>query len=172
MKLAQLFFGIGYMLVTLAFAIAGLALVGFALVEIGQALDLGDAESIIDRFNRILYSIGLLTIAIASLELGQTVLEEEIQRKAHMSTPTRVRRFLSRFMILIVVSLAIEFLIIVFDLARTDPARLPAARPLALPPRRSWPAGGSLSTLIRVLKSWSPRLWSVLSMRIKLPTRF
>jgi hypothetical protein len=53
MKLAQLFFGIGYMLVMLAFAIAGLALVGFALVEIGQALDLGDAESIIDRFNRI-----------------------------------------------------------------------------------------------------------------------
>ena len=90
MKLAQLFFGIGYMLVTLAFAIAGLALVGFALVEIGQALGLGDAEPIIDRFNRILYSIGLLTIA--SLELGQTVLEEEIQRKAHMSTPTRVRR--------------------------------------------------------------------------------
>ena len=72
MKLAQLFFGIGYMLVTLAFAIAGLALVGFALVEIGQALGLGDAESIIGRFNRILYSIGLLTIAIASLELGQT----------------------------------------------------------------------------------------------------
>lgn len=130
MKLAQLFFGIGYMLVTLAFAIAGLALVGFALVEIGQALDLGDAESIIDRFNRILYSIGLLTIA--SLELGQTVLEEEIQRKAHMSTPTRVRRFLSRFMILIVVSLAIEFLIIVFDLARTDPARLPAAATIGI----------------------------------------
>jgi hypothetical protein len=36
MKLAQLFFGIGYMLVTLAFAIAGLALVGFALVEIAE----------------------------------------------------------------------------------------------------------------------------------------
>jgi hypothetical protein len=71
MKLAQLFFGIGYMLVTLAFAIAGLALVGFALVEMGQALGLGDAESIIVRFNRILYSIGLLTIAIASLELGE-----------------------------------------------------------------------------------------------------
>jgi hypothetical protein len=132
MKLAQLFFGIGYMLVTLAFAIAGLALVGFALVEIGQVLGLGDAESIIVRFNRILYSIGLLTIAIASLELGQTVLEEEIQRKAHMSTPTRVRRFLSRFMILIVVSLTIEFLIIVFDLARTDPARLPAAATIGI----------------------------------------
>jgi len=132
MKLAQLFFGIGYILVTLAFAIAGLALVGFALVEIGQALGLGDAESIIVRFNRILYSIGLLTIAIAAFELGQTVLEEEIQRKAHMSTPTRVRRFLSRFMILIVVSLAIEFLIIVFDLARTDPVRLPAAATIGI----------------------------------------
>ncbi|MGH8588189.1 MAG: hypothetical protein ACREXX_02275, partial [Gammaproteobacteria bacterium] len=52
-----------------------------------------------------LESIGLLTIATASLELGQTVLEEEIQRKTHTSTPTRVRRFLSRFMIVVVVSL-------------------------------------------------------------------
>jgi hypothetical protein len=172
MKLAQLFFGIGYMLVTLAFAIAGLALVGFALVEIGQALDLGDTESIIDRFNRILYSIGLLTIAIASLELGQTVLEEEIQRKAHMSTPTRVRRFLSRFMILIVVSLAIEFLIIVFDLARTDPTRLPAAATIGIAAAALLAGWGIFVTLIRVLKSWSPRLWSVLSMRIKLSSRF
>jgi hypothetical protein len=58
MKLAQLFFGIGYMLVTLAFAIAGLALVGFALVEIGQVLGLGDAESI---------TSGLIGSSIASV---------------------------------------------------------------------------------------------------------
>ena len=55
------------MLVTLAFAIAGLALVGFALVEIGQALGLGDAESIIVRFNRILYSIGLLNCKLCGV---------------------------------------------------------------------------------------------------------
>jgi len=43
------------------------------------------------------------------------------------STPTRVRRFLSRFMIVVVVSLSIEFLVAVFGLVHDDPAQLPAA---------------------------------------------
>lgn len=47
-----------------------------------------DTESVRERFYAILESIGLLTIATASLELGQTVLEEEIQRKTYTSTPT------------------------------------------------------------------------------------
>jgi hypothetical protein len=33
------------------------------------------------------------------LALGQTILEEEVHRQAQMSAPTRVRRFLSRFMV-------------------------------------------------------------------------
>ncbi len=70
---------------------------------------------------------GLLTIAVASLELGQTILEEEVVRNAHMSAPTRVRRFLSRFLVVIVVSLAIECLVAVFQLTHKDPERLPQA---------------------------------------------
>jgi hypothetical protein len=76
--------------------------------------------------------MGLLTVAVAAAELGQTVLEEEILRASHMSTPTRVRRFLSRFMVVIVVSLSIECLIAVFSLGHDDPARLPHAASIAL----------------------------------------
>jgi hypothetical protein len=73
-----------------------------------------------------------LTIAVAALELGQTILEEEVLREAHMSAPTRVRRFLSRFMIVIVVSLSIETLVAVFQFIHDDPSRLPQAATIGL----------------------------------------
>ena len=66
-----------------------------------------------------------MTIAVAALELGQTIIEEEVMREAHVSTPTRVRRFLSRFMIVIIVSLSIESLVAVFQFIHDDPAQLP-----------------------------------------------
>ena len=46
------------------------------------------------RLHTVLDSIAVLTVAVAALELGQTILEEEVQREAQMSAPTRVRRFL------------------------------------------------------------------------------
>lgn len=132
MKLAEWLFIVGYGLITVAFTICGFALVGFGLFEIWQALSPGETESPTAQLNAILRSIGLLTVAVASLELGQTVLEEEIRRKVDMSTPTRVRRFLSRFMIVIVVSLAIEFLVVVFEVAHDDPGRLPGAAAIGI----------------------------------------
>jgi len=132
MSLVRLVFLAGYALITLSFAVCGFALVWFALLEIWHALSPADTESARERFNTILESIGLLTIATASLELGQTVLEEEIQRKTYTSTPTRVRRFLSRFMIVVVVSLSIELLVAVFGLVHDDPAQLPAASAIGI----------------------------------------
>src|SRR5687768_10172708 len=115
MKYLQKVFIAGYSIITLFFLICGFALIAFAGYEVWQAIRPGSGAAVRDRFNAILEGIGLLTIAVASLELGQTVIEEEVQRQEHMSTPTRVRRFLSRFMIVVVVSLSIEFLVAVFQ---------------------------------------------------------
>jgi glycopeptide antibiotics resistance protein len=49
-----------------------------------------------------------------------------------MSFPTRVRRFLSRFLIVIIVSLSIEFLVVVFELIHDDPSHLPEASAIGL----------------------------------------
>lgn len=84
------------------------------------------------RLEAVLEAVALLTISVASLELGQTIIEEEIVRQAHMSAPTRVRRFLSRFMVVIVVSLSIEALVAVFQLLHRDPSKLPQAAAIAL----------------------------------------
>ena len=77
-------------------------------------------------------AVGLLTIAVAALELGQTILEEEVLRVAQVSAPTRVRRFLSRFMVVVIVALAIESLVSIFELARKDASRLPHAASIGI----------------------------------------
>jgi hypothetical protein len=120
-------FSIGYAIITLLFVCCAIALISFAVIELLRGIIPDENLAIKERLNAVLESIGLLTIAVAALELGQTIIEEEIQRKAHTSAPTRVRRFLSRFMIVIIVSLAIESLVAVFQFTHDDPTLLPHA---------------------------------------------
>ncbi len=62
-----------------------------------------------------------------AFERGQTILEEEVQRVAQVSAPMRVRRFLSRFMVVIIVALSNECLVAVFEIAHKDASNLPQA---------------------------------------------
>ncbi len=113
--------------IAVLFGICAVGLIAIAVFDLVPAFDpTRDADSR-TRFDEILEAIGMLTIAVAALELSQTVLEEEILRRAHLSSPTRARRFLSRFLIVVVVSASIEFLIAVFQLVHHDASQLPAA---------------------------------------------
>lgn len=132
MKVTQKIFAVGYLGIIVLFVCCGLALIVFAAMELWHGLNPVAELPLRERFNAVLESIGLLTIAVVALELGQTILEEEVQREAHVSTPTRVRRFLSRFMVVVVVALSIESLVAVFNLVHDDPARLPQAASIAV----------------------------------------
>lgn len=115
----------GYAAIVGLFLCCAFFLIVLAGQELWHAVFLrGDQVSFRDRFDAILECIGLLTIAVASLELAGTVLEEEIVREVQVSAPTRVRRFLSRFLIVVVVSLSIECLVVVFQLSHKDPSLL------------------------------------------------
>lgn len=127
MKVIQKLFALGYMLIVALFFVCAAALIVLAGTELWGAVQLDADLKVRARFDLILEAIGLLTIAVASMELGQTVLDEEVQRSASISAPTRVRRFLSRFLIVVVVSLAIECLIAVFQFAHGQPELLPHA---------------------------------------------
>lgn len=70
---------------------------------------------------RIIEAVGLLAAAVVALQIAQTIAEEEVVRKAHVSGPTRVRRFLSRFLVVLVVALAIEALVVAFRGAHESP---------------------------------------------------
>lgn len=122
----RLFFSALYGTVVALFVLCGMVLVVLAAIELWGSV-VSTTLGIRQRFTHVLEAIGLLAVAIASFELSQTVLEEEIQRHLHLSAPTRVRRFLSRFLVVIVVALSIETLISVFRMVDEDPARLPQA---------------------------------------------
>ncbi|MET0981833.1 MAG: hypothetical protein ABWY02_07010 [Telluria sp.] len=125
MKYLQKISAIGYILIALLFFVCGFGLIVLGAIEIWSALRPSDEQSIQERFRLILECVGLLTIAVAALELGQTVMEEEVQRAVHVSSPTRLRRFLSRFLIVVVVSLGVECLVGVFQFMHTKPEMLP-----------------------------------------------
>lgn len=127
LRVTRKIFAAGYLSTVVMFVCCGLALLVFAALELWRGVDPSAALPLRERFNSVLESIGLLTIAVVALELGQTVLEEEVQRAVHVSAPTRVRRFLSRFMVVVVVALSIESLVAVFELAHEDASRLPQA---------------------------------------------
>lgn len=118
MKLLLKAFPLGHFVISLLFVVSAVALIVLAAMQLWYGvLDL--------EVNAVLESIALLTVAVAALELGQTILEEEVLRTAQMSAPTRVRRFLSRFMVVLVVALSIETLVLVFRFGQNDPELLP-----------------------------------------------
>ncbi|HVE79963.1 MAG TPA: hypothetical protein VNA89_13945 [Gemmatimonadaceae bacterium] len=127
MQIVLKVFAVGYSVIAAVFFVCGLALLTFAGLELWRGVAPGGTLPLRDRFDAVLEAVGLLTISVAALGLGQTVVEEEVQREAHVSSPTRVRRFLSRFLIVVVVALAVETLVAVFRLTRDDPSRLPQA---------------------------------------------
>jgi len=132
LKIIAKIFAIGYSSIIFLLICCAFSLIFFGVAELWHGVNPVEALSVRDRFNSILESIGLLTIAVVALELGQTILEEEVQRQAHVSAPTRVRRFLSRFMVVIIVALSIECLVAVFELAHEDASRLPQAASIGI----------------------------------------
>ena len=129
MKAFLRLFSTVHALMALLFACAALLLVVIA-ARIGWAvfaagLDRAAAQGIIE-------AVGLLAAAVVALQIAQTITEEEVIRDAHISGPTRVRRFLSRFMVVVVVALAIEGLVSTFKALHEDPAQLPYAASLLI----------------------------------------
>jgi hypothetical protein len=120
-------FQIGHLVISVLFLVAGFALIGAAATQVWQGIQPLESATLLERLNTVLESIAVLTVAVAALELGQTILEEEVHRQAQMSAPTRVRRFLSRFMVVLVVALSIETVVLVFRLSQEEPEALPYA---------------------------------------------
>lgn len=117
--LLRVFSGI-HAFMALLFACAALMLIAVS-ARIGWSaftggLDRAAAESIIE-------AVGLLAAGVVALQVAQTITEEEVVRDAQISAPTRVRRFLSRFIVVIVVALAVEGLVATFR-AHSEPVQL------------------------------------------------
>ena len=117
-------FGLFHGLIAALFAASALVLLGIAAATGAAALGQGLVEA---AAAEIIQALGIAAVAVVALQIAQTITEEEVVREAHVSGPTRVRRFLSRFMVVVVVAVAIEGLIATFKAIRADPAQLPHA---------------------------------------------
>ena len=106
------------------FACAALMLIAIATrmgwAAFSSGLNGSTAQAIIE-------AVGLLAAAVVALQIAETIFEEEVIRDADISAPTRVRRFLSRFFVVIVVALAIEGLVATFKAQHENPTQLPYA---------------------------------------------
>src|SRR6266550_527160 len=114
-------------LMAVLFACAALILIVVAArvawMALLSGLDRSAAQGVIE-------AVGLLAAAVVALQIAQTITEEEVIRDSHISAPTRVRRFLSRFLVVVAVSLAIEGLVATFKSIHEDMSQLPYAASL------------------------------------------
>ena len=113
----------------LLFACAALLLVG-----IGARIGWNAAAAGLDEVAAlaIIEAVGLVAAAVVALQIAETIVEEEVIRDADISAPTRVRRFLSRFFVVVIVALAIEGLVATFKALHDNPAHLPFAATLLI----------------------------------------
>jgi hypothetical protein len=108
--------------------ITALLFVAASVVLIGIAARTG-VEALLESFDEeaaqaVIEAVGLLAAAVVALQIAQTIIEEEVIRDAQVSAPTRVRRFLSRFYVVVIVALAIEGLVAVFRAIHENMAQL------------------------------------------------
>lgn len=107
--MAFLFASAALMLITIAARTGWFAFTG--------GFDQAAAQAVIE-------AVGLLAAAVVALQIAETIFEEEVIRDANISAPTRVRRFLSRFFVVLVVAIAIEGLVATFKALHEDPTQL------------------------------------------------
>ena len=121
MKLFTFAFSIAHACMAALFASAALMLMFIAGREAWLALTGG-----LDRTTaqQIIEAVGIMAAAVVALQIAHTIAEEEVIRDVQISGPTRVRRFLSRFLVVVVVALAIEGLVATFRAAHGEPVDL------------------------------------------------
>ena len=129
MKIVLRVFAFIHGAIALLFALASVMLLTIAaktaFAAFASGLSLSAGQSIIE-------AVGLLAAAVVALQIAQTIAEEEIVREAHVSGPTRVRRYLSRFLVVIVIALVVEALVAAFKGVHEAPEQLLYAAAMVL----------------------------------------
>ena len=121
MKIVVHLFRVVHGFMAFLFAVAALMLIAIAANMGAQAIAAGLTQA---AAQKIIEAVGLLAAAVVALQISETITEEEVVRDADISAPTRVRRFLSRFFVVVIVALAIEGLVATFKAIHEDMTQL------------------------------------------------
>jgi hypothetical protein len=156
MKLLLVLLSLIYAIIALVFGSASIVLLVLAAMQLWTAVDFGSSAAMGARAAAAIESIGLITVALMALEMAQTVVEEEVVRRVHVSAPTRVRRYLSRFLVVVVVALSIESLVGVVKALHGRAEDLPRAASVALAAAALLAAWGVFVRLNRSVEELEP----------------
>lgn len=124
LKLLLRLYGAVHAVIALLFALIACTLILIATVSGWHAVQDGLTAK---AGNELIDVIGLFAVAVVALQVSQTITEEEVVRETHVSSPTRVRRFLSRFMVVIVVAMVLEGLVATMKALHENMSLLPHA---------------------------------------------
>jgi Na+/phosphate symporter len=130
-KISERTFAVGFAAIVVLFAGCAFTLIVFSGIELWTAVQPGNALTLAKRFYSVLDCIAMLTIAMAAMELAQTVVEEEFDHEARLSAAARARHVLSRFLVVVIISLAIESLVAIFKFVQDDPSMISEAAHIA-----------------------------------------
>lgn len=114
----------GFAVVVILFDGCAVALIAFSGIDLWRVVQPSEALSLTKRFDWILDCVAMLTIAMAAMELAQTIVEEEFEHATGLGAAARARRVRSRFLVVVIVSLAIESQVAIFKLMHDDPAKM------------------------------------------------
>lgn len=109
--------GLSNMLYTLAGTL--LILVSFAMILVAlwnvvQALRTGRVVG------PVLDAISFIVIAIAVLDVGKYLMDEEVFRDRELGSPSEARRALTKFLAILIIALSLEALMFVFESGKED----------------------------------------------------
>jgi hypothetical protein len=106
----------------LLYFLASLSLILASLFLIFKALhDLYTFTIVKGEINKdLLDAVSFAIIAIAVLDVGRYLLEEEVQQENVLHSPGEARRTLTRFMVVIAIAVALEGLVGVFEAGNKD----------------------------------------------------
>ena len=124
MKWVLRLFALVHAVFAAVFALVAFLLLAIALRVLWQAVAGGLDER---TALTLIEALGVLAVAVVALQIAQTIAEEEVVREENVRAPTRVRRFLSRFIVVIAIALAVEALVGTMKALREDMTLLPHA---------------------------------------------
>jgi len=156
MRFVTPLFNVVYGAIAGVFFVASVAMAGMAVWQLWEAVAAGGDRAIVQRAAGAIEGIGLLAVALMALEISQTVIEEEILRRVHVSAPTRVRRYIARFLVFVVFALSIESLVGVVQSLHEDPSHLPHAAAVAAGAALLLAAWGIFVKLNRAVEELEP----------------
>jgi hypothetical protein len=113
-----------YFVISGAFVLIAMLLVGAALWNAAETL-LNRGEAV----DALLNAVGLIVIAMASVDVGKYLFDEEVVRERELRSAVEARQSLTKFMVIICIAVALEGLV---QIARVSQASFDTLLPAAL----------------------------------------